>query len=379
MVLRHLRCHLTTERLLSRILDHQPLCVDITCLRPTPFASPVSMGDSKWTNNLVPVMDEAVSALACSISGKLLDKLFAKKCLHEAQYEEILDIHDKSGLDKAPVARKLFLQLKKHLSPSFDNFCSIIKEYDMELFRILNPSVQESKKSSGNNILSILVDEKLMRAYQPHHRCVVAMVDSVIEMTEHIPKELRVSLRGVPGMTLKCPRKNQVGNEIVISDHCDLRIFLPKTDPEHFKEQQEALFGQLSSLLDYTNIEILSGSCSVTVTLRGINFVRFICDLQDARCLLPFIELDKDVEIQFGSGSLCSVKLSCLLKQTLMTSSVIHALIIRTTSTSKGSHLLAKFPSLCHSFDAVASLQSKLRLGVVQTALPGEREVAKIK
>ena len=345
------------------------------------------MGDPKWKQFLNPVMSEAVDALASLISAKLFDKLLERKCLTDEQYEKLVQSLDDSQIISSEIARKLFLTLKRLPHPSFDNFCAVIEHVygNNDLFCCLNPSLQKSKDVdtasqsceqfsdtfSEDDVLpvDIFVDEKLMEEYKPHHECVVGLVKSNIAMPEMKTGKLRVYLQSLSSMKLKHPYKKRVGNEIVISESCGLRIFLPETTTEHFEKQKKIIFRRVSSLLDFTNIEILPGSCYVILSLRGIDFVRFLCNLHDSRLLIPFIQLDPKVEIEFDS--LRPVKMTCLLKQTVMMSTVAHALPAVKQTASRLSRLLAKCQDCYYCLDTMANLQSEVRRRVTQTALQG--------
>ena len=333
------------------------------------------MSDPKWKRFLNPVMSTAVFALSGLISAELLDKLLERECLSDEKYEKLLQSLDDSQITSKEIARKLFLTLKCLPPPSFDNFCAVIEQVygKNHLFCCLNPSLQESKDvdsasqsceqsfdtSSGDNVLNIFVDEKLMEEYQPHHECVVGLVKSNIATTEMKTKSLQVSLQGLSSMKLKHPREKRVGNEIVFSEHCGLRIFLPETTTENFEKQRKIIFRRVSNLLDFTDIEILPGSCHVILTLKAIDFVRFLCNLHDSRLLIPFIQLDPEVEIEFDN--LRPIKLTYLLKQTVIVSTVGHALLtVEQTAANKRRRLLAKCHGLLYCLDTMADVQNEV-------------------
>ena len=154
------------------------------------------MSDPKWKRFLNPVMSTAVSALSSLISAELLDKLLEREYLSDEKYEKLLQSLDDSQITSKEIARKLFLTLKCLPPPSYDNFCAVIEQVSGKnhLFCCLNPSLQESKNvdsasqsceqssdtSSEDNVLNTFVDEKLMEEYQPHHECVVGLVNSPV-------------------------------------------------------------------------------------------------------------------------------------------------------------------------------------------------------
>ena len=338
------------------------------------------MSDPKWRQFLNPVMDKVVVTLACFVSGVILDKLLASGCLTDEQHYDITETLEKSGCRKTSVARRLLLMLKLRPAPSFDRFCSVVREFDLqgELLCLLTSSVQELDSAElfcdDDNSLIIHVDKKLKEKYKHHHQGVVALVRSVIKLTEKKSKKLQVTRSFVPGMVLTTSEKKSRAKRIAVSQKCDLRIYLPNTAKKRFLLQKKMLFRKVCSLFKHENIEILRGSCNVILTLKGMNLVRFICDLHDLQCLMSFIQLDPGVEIEFLSGNFQPAKLADLLWQSSLVVSV--AQVFSTTVLAKGANYLdesrllsSKCRGLYHFLDSVNELLSKFH--TTQIALQG--------
>ncbi|XP_065835752.1 uncharacterized protein [Oscarella lobularis] len=87
------------------------------------------MSDPKWSTCLIPVFSEAVSALACIISENLMDSMLTKELLTPSRYVEMIDSLGSAGIDKSKSARHLLMTLMQSPLPSFDVFCSTLKEF----------------------------------------------------------------------------------------------------------------------------------------------------------------------------------------------------------------------------------------------------------
>eukprot|EP00118_Oscarella_pearsei_P007238 m.34767 g.34767 ORF g.34767 m.34767 type:complete len:157 (+) comp32012_c0_seq1:366-836(+) len=88
------------------------------------------MADPKWQRHLNPVMSRAVPLTSNLLGGKLLDKLLEAECLTSHQYDEIVRLKDKDGPDD--VSRKLLMMLRRKPSPSFDTFCKVLRDPEVE-------------------------------------------------------------------------------------------------------------------------------------------------------------------------------------------------------------------------------------------------------
>ena len=92
----------------------------------------LDMSDPKWKNYFIPVMSKAILALSTFISGHLFDKLLQSGLISSDQYERLTKLDRDSTCIKSDVARELFMMLKRRPCPSFDNFCSVMRDVDTE-------------------------------------------------------------------------------------------------------------------------------------------------------------------------------------------------------------------------------------------------------
>ena len=99
------------------------------------------MSDPKWKDCFIPVMSKAISALSTFISGRFFDKLLQSSLITSDQYERLTKLDRDSTCIKSDVARELFMMLKRRPCPSFDNFCSVMRDVDTEneLLHYLTP------------------------------------------------------------------------------------------------------------------------------------------------------------------------------------------------------------------------------------------------
>ena len=358
------------------------------------------MADPKWKERLIPVLPDAVSALACIITEDLMDKLCSKRVLISSTYDEMIERIDSDGIYKSKSARTLFRILMRCPPPSFDAFCSTLEEIEGgdTLLKLLASSfghnteeklgdcgeprsviatprtsmqpyvshrkrlhpgssriprlkrlsqIEQASPKSPKTLMEPLgsseskaslkhsdsgvseeaigtgvssldkvivhVDKALEKEFEPYQGNVEAIIRDLIETKTKI---IEVTFRFIDGIPINLPRRQKMGKgepSIEIPLQCELRIYLPNIDEKCFLERKASLFRMIHSLLGYKNIEILHGSCDVFLTLRGIDFIRFISDLRNSRVLISFIQLDTDTEIQLCN--LKSIKVTHLLRQ----------------------------------------------------------------
>eukprot|EP00118_Oscarella_pearsei_P007239 m.34770 g.34770 ORF g.34770 m.34770 type:complete len:219 (+) comp32012_c0_seq2:366-1022(+) len=126
------------------------------------------MADPKWQRHLNPVMSRAVPLTSNLLGGKLLDKLLEAECLTSHQYDEIVRLKDKDGPDD--VSRKLLMMLRRKPSPSFDTFCKVLRDPEVEegmnLYKcLMGISPAEPAPASSQEQLASDVRRKRFRAY----------------------------------------------------------------------------------------------------------------------------------------------------------------------------------------------------------------------
>ncbi|XP_065835437.1 uncharacterized protein [Oscarella lobularis] len=410
------------------------------------------MGDPKWKERLIPVMPQAVSSLARIITADLMDVLFAKGYLTRPKYVEMIAGLRPSTVDPSESSRDLFIILMRCPFPSFDDFCSMLKEFQGgdQLLRLLTSSasvhvtqqgseswkgsesllstpqrfvregvsrIPRAKKSSQIRLTSkktlmeprgsctskalsepsvsdsrnsgeadqtgpvsperviVHVHKALEKEFEPYRNSVEGLIRDVIETKT---KRIEVKFGFIDGMPFSVPLRQEVEkgeSSIEISLQCVLRIYLPKTDKECFLKHKDRLLCTIHSLLGYENIEILHGSCDVFLTLRGMDFIRFVSDLRNSRVLISFIQLDTDTEIQLGN--LKSIKVTHLLRQSSLLPvaeafSTIKQFYCK--ATEKDREVFApsrRLLSVYSSLNVVADdgLKYELRLKVMQTTL----------
>ena len=415
------------------------------------------MSDPKWTECLIPVMPQAVSALTEIIAEDLMDVLLKNRCLTRSKYVEMIESLGRAEIDQSRNARNLFIKLMLSPPPSFDVFCSTMRAYEGgdKLLRVLTSSAsshitaQESancgdlkspsslqqllpqpdrasriprlKKSettqvclsskravvqcdgsstsepSGERSFSdirmsrhgdesdcaivesviVHIDKTLEEEFTPYRSSVEVLIQSIYGGTEKRKKPVEVTFGFVDSMLFSLPllrqKKAEKGeHNVEIPVQCNLRVYLPNTNVERFLAQKERLLRAIPSLLGYENIEVLPGSCFVFVTLRGIDFVRFLSDLHDSLCLIAFIQLDPGAEIQFDN--LQPVRITRLLeKSTLLKQRVSEALSVFEHVCRKITNSLcwSRFLFAHRSLDFSESLQSGKNVAKMIATLQG--------
>ena len=436
-------------------------------------------------------MPEAVSALTDIITEGLMDSLLASECLTHTKFVEMIESLRSAGMDKSKSARTLFMTLMRRAPPSFDVFCSTVKEFQGgdQLWSLLTSScghvteqeslatpqrffqhtstsaecasriprpkksklglksprtlmkpygfygihhvcrIPRSKKFSQVRLAS---KKTLLQSYSycPHKRYVREGVSRIARLKRlyrvgisgeairtgaaslnrvfvHVHKafreefepyrssvkrfirdvtEARVKFRFLECMPVSMPQRQKKGKPrrrekvrkgerlIEIPLQCVPRIYLPNTNKKGFLKEKKSLLRAIPSLLGHKKIEIHPGSCDVYLTLRGIDLLRFVSDLQNSRVLIAFIQLDTDTEIQFGK--LQSIKVTRLFKLSPLLQPVAEYLSdIRQfycKATEKDRKVFARLSSVYSSLDVTGL---KYGLKAMQTTLEGAMKI----
>ena len=242
-----------------------------------------------------------------------------------------------------------------------------------------NDGCDERTLDASLRMIFVHVDETLKEVFENYRNSVKGLLQSICGVPG---KEIEVSFLFIEGMPFSIPSRQKKRVEegrpdVEISKKCELQIYLPTTNKKRFLAQKKRLLGAIPSLLGYENIEILSGSVSVFLTLRGIDFVQFFSDLHDPRVLLSFIQLDSHAAVQFGN--LQPVKIARLFRQSSLLLPVAEALRTmvhigkETSKQYSGTFCQSRFLSAFASLDfADESLKSELRMKKIKAILEGE-------
>ena len=314
------------------------------------------MADPRWTH-LIRATEQIVPLLVNALDGgALLDSLVSRGCISPAQYDQ--SRRNSQDPQKSPedVARDLLTVLRSSSPSSFDSFLSVLRldKSRNALFDCVASAISVAHESErlpcGNtpdeisiarkralgtvnedhsdppsksvrtdfpDLAFIYVHEELKKIWEPNRAAFVHIVETycstVVSAAGKPEKKIKVSCEYVPEMTIV--QKRRKGSKCFIDrDKCLLRICLPETTPEVFKEYQRKLLRRISRQLDIAeeSIEISPGSCYVTFTLTGKRFINFVCGFHASRILAHLVVIDSLGEIQIGSFP--SVKILSFLR-----------------------------------------------------------------
>ncbi|XP_065839813.1 uncharacterized protein [Oscarella lobularis] len=109
---------------------------------------------------------------------------------------------------------------------------------------------------------------------------------------------------------------------------CLIRLLLPFTDAEGFKEEEPSLRRKIYGLtgIQVDAIEIVAGSCYVNLTMSGKEFIRFVCGLNNPENVSYLVEFDASIKLRIGDHPWVSLSLFLLRCPSLHFHSVAKAL-----------------------------------------------------
>ena len=335
-----------------------------------------------------PSFDDFCSTLTKIEGGDTLLKLLASSCGHNTE-EKLGSCGEPQSVIATSTegARRIFRPKKskrgrkstyclhkRHVREGVSRYARLKRLYRVGTSR----EVIRTGAASVNRVF-VHVHKAFKEEFQPYRSSVERFIRDVTEarVKFRFLKRLPVRMSGKPRRRQKV-RKGERRIEIPLQ--CVLRIYLPNTNKKGFLKEKKRLLRAIPSLLGHKKIEIHPGSCDVYLTLRGIDLLRFVSDLQNSRVLIAFIQLDTDTEIQFGK--LQSIKVTRLFKLSPLLQPVAEAFstikqLNKTTEKdreafSRSYRLSAAYYSLDEADDC---LKCEQRLNVVQTTLEGAMKI----